>query len=295
MRTGVLVWVGGIWIGAAVVAQRGPVPVRSAPDTVTASAGNITVRPITHGTVEVAFGEKIVLVDPARAPFGEPPPPLPPSGKPDDVPPPDPNRPLDPSTARLYAGLAAPSLILVTDVHEDHLDPGVIKTVRAPATRVVAPAAAAEALKSTPGVTMLANGETKTLDGVTIEAVAMYNLQPDPRSKQTFHTRGRGNGYIVTLGGRRLYFAGDTACTPEMKALKNIDVAFLPMNLPFTMSPSDAAECARAFRPRIVYPYHYLGPDLRRAAAQFEAAVKGSGIEVREREWYPTVPPEFFK
>ena len=131
----------------------------------------------------------------------------------------------------------------------------------------------------------MANGETKNISGVTIEAVPMYNVRPDPQfGGAIFHTKGRGNGYVVTIGGKRLYFAGDTACTLEMKGLKIIDVAFLPMNLPFTMPPSEAAECARAFKPKIVYPYHYFESDPK----EFEAALKGSGIEVRLRDWYIT-------
>ena len=129
---------------------------------------------------------------------------------------------------------------------------------------------------------MIANGETKTINGVSIEAVPMYNLQRGPSAGQLFHTKGRGNGYVVTVGGKRLYFAGDTECVPEMKALKNIDVAFIPMNLPYTMPPSEAAECVKAFKPKIAYPYHYMGSDLK----QFEDALKGSGVEVRVRDWY---------
>jgi L-ascorbate metabolism protein UlaG (beta-lactamase superfamily) len=111
----------------------------------------------------------------------------------------------------------------------------------------------------------------------------MYNLQRGPAPGQLFHDKGRGNGYIVTLGGQRLYFAGDTECTPEMKALKNIDVAFLPMNLPYTMTPAEAAECALAFKPRIAIPYHFMG----QKPEEFQAAVNGSGIEVRMLRWYP--------
>ena len=129
---------------------------------------------------------------------------------------------------------------------------------------------------------MMANGETKTISGVSIEAVPMYNLQRGPSAGQLFHTKGRGNGYVVNVGGKRLYFAGDTECIPEMKALKNIDVAFIPMNLPYTMPPSEAAECVKAFKPKITYPYHSMGSDLK----QFEDALKGSGVEVRIRDWY---------
>jgi L-ascorbate metabolism protein UlaG (beta-lactamase superfamily) len=93
----------------------------------------------------------------------------------------------------------------------------------------------------------------------------------------------------VSLAGKRLYFAGDTACTPEMKALQNIDVAFLPMNLPFTMSAAEAVECAKAFKPKMVYPYHYLGPD-RGGPVEFEKALQGTGIVVRVQDWYVGVP-----
>ena len=110
----------------------------------------------------------------------------------------------------------------------------------------------------------------------------MYNLQRGPSPGQLFHDKGRGNGYVVTLGGKRLYIAGDTECTPEMKALKDIDVAFVPMNLPYTMPPSEAAECVKAFKPKIVYPYHYRGQNLD----EFASALKGSGVDVRIRDWY---------
>ena len=110
----------------------------------------------------------------------------------------------------------------------------------------------------------------------------MYNLQRGPSAGQLFHTKGRGNGYVVTLGGKRLYFAGDTECTPEMKALKNIDVAFIPMNLPFTMPPAEAAECAKTFVPKVAIPYHYQGQNPQ----EFQAALKGSGVEVRLLKWY---------
>ena len=123
----------------------------------------------------------------------------------------------------------------------------------------------------------------------------MYNLSIETGEKEPFHTKGRGNGYIVTLGGKRFYFAGDTSCTPEIKALKNIDVAFLPMNLPYTMSSADAVTCASAFKPKIAYPYHYIGPEVKTGPPAFEKALSGSGIEVRRRDWYVGVPlpPEF--
>ena len=125
-------------------------------------------------------------------------------------------------------------------------------------------------------------GDTRTVAGVALEAVPMYNLVRGPSAGQFFHTKGRGNGYIVTLGGTRIYLAGDTECTPEMKALKNIDVAFVPMNLPYTMTPAEAAACVATFKPGIVYPYHYRGSNLQ----EFKDALAGTGIEVRIRDWY---------
>jgi L-ascorbate metabolism protein UlaG (beta-lactamase superfamily) len=129
----------------------------------------------------------------------------------------------------------------------------------------------------------MANGQTKTVAGVSIEAVPMYNLQRGPAAGQLFHTKGRGNGYLLTLGGKRVFIAGDTECVPEIKALKNIDVVFLPMNLPYTMPPAEAADCVKAFKPKIVYPYHFQG----QKPEEFADALKGSGIEVRMLNWYP--------
>ncbi len=142
-------------------------------------------------------------------------------------------------------------------------------------------------MKGHPYVTM-ANGETKTVGGVSIQAVPMYNLVRGPQPRQKFHTKGRGNGYVVTLG-KRIYIAGDTEATPEMKALRKIDVAFLPMNLPYTMTPQEAAQGARAFRPRIVFPYHYRYPfnKANTNPQQFRDALRGTRIQVRLLNWYP--------
>jgi L-ascorbate metabolism protein UlaG (beta-lactamase superfamily) len=181
-----------------------------------------------------------------------------------------------------FSGLPSPTLILVTDIHTDHLDPRAIAALKSRGTRLVVPTAARSRLLDVQGAELMANGQTKVIGDATIETVPMYNLQPDRESGTFFHPKGRGNGYILTIGGKRLYVAGDTACTPEMMALKNIDVAFLPMNLPYTMAPSEAAECAKGFKPKMVYPYHYFGSDPR----LFESALKDSGIEVRLRDWY---------
>jgi L-ascorbate metabolism protein UlaG (beta-lactamase superfamily) len=190
---------------------------------------------------------------------------------------------VDPLAVRAQMPLREPDVILITDNHGDHMDLAAIRRLRGQNTTVIGPAVVAERVMYT---TTLASGERKTVWGATIEAVPMYNLSRGPAAGELFHTKGRGNGYIVTIGGKRLYVAGDTECTPEMKALRNIDVAFLPMNLPYTMTPAEAADCAMAFRPAIVYPHHYRGQD----PGEFAAALKGSGIEVRLREWYPQAP-----
>src|SRR5699024_3116838 len=116
----------------------------------------------------------------------------------------------------------------------------------------------------------------------TIHAIPMYNL---PQSPDAYHPKGRGNGYVLTIGGKRIYIAGDTEDTPEMRSLKNIDVAFIPMNLPYTMSVEQAAEGVLAFKPKIVYPYHYKGSNIKK----FKRLVneKDADIEVRLRDWYP--------
>jgi amino acid transporter/L-ascorbate metabolism protein UlaG (beta-lactamase superfamily) len=258
---------------------------RPAPDVVPAAGGGITLAPITHATLQIRHGATIILVDPARFTPGAPLPFTPQPGKlpelPPGITPRDPLSmwPVKPGQLARFDGLAAPTIILVTDEHDDHLDPKAIDALRTPATIVVGPAVVAARV---PGTIVMANGETRTIGGVGIEAVPMYNLAPEPGFTEVFHSKGRGNGYVLILAGKRIYLAGDTACTAEVKALRRIDVAFLPMNLPFTMSAADAAACARAFAPGIVYPYHSSGTDV----AAFARVLDGTGIEVRVRDWY---------
>ena len=116
-----------------------------------------------------------------------------------------------------------------------------------------------------------------------IEAIPAYNIKRGPAPGKLFHDKRRGNGYVLTYGGKRFYFSGDTEGVPEMRALKNIDVAFVCMNLPYTMPPEEAADAVKAFHPKIVIPYHYRGSDL----TVFQKALEGTGIEVRLLEWYP--------
>ena len=211
------------------------------------SSGTVKITPIQHASLMIEAGGQIIHIDPWS------------NGN--------------------YDGLPPADLILITDIHGDHMDPKMLSQVAKPGGVILAPAAVAETVKN---ATVIRNGETKTVGPFTIEAVPMYNLKRGPEPGKLFHDKGRGNGYIVTYGGKRFYFSGDTEGTPEMRALKNIDVAFVCMNLPYTMPPDEAADAVKAFKPKVVYPYHYMGSDLK----VFEAALKGSGVEVRLRDWY---------
>jgi L-ascorbate metabolism protein UlaG (beta-lactamase superfamily) len=170
-----------------------------------------------------------------------------------------------------YATLPKADIVLVTHEHFDHLDPDAIRATSRQGTEVVL---TKSCLSKVPGATVMRNGETRTVKGIGIEAVPAYNLQT------AFHKKGIGNGYVLTLGLRRLYIAGDSENTPEMKALKNIDIAFLPMNLPYTMTPEMVADAALAFRPKVLYPYHFGETNTAKLTALLADA---RDIEVRIR------------
>jgi L-ascorbate metabolism protein UlaG (beta-lactamase superfamily) len=218
----------------------------AAPEEFATSAGPLKLTPIQHASLMIQAGGKVLYIDPAQ-------------GK--------------------YDSLPQADYILITDIHGDHMAPAVVDKLKKAGTVILAPKAVSEKV---PGCTVISNGETKTIGDFKVEAVPMYNLKPAANGT-VYHDKGRGNGYILTYGGERFYFSGDTDATPEMKALRNIDVAFVCMNLPYTMAPDVAAEAVRAFHPAIVYPYHYSGSDL----TVFSKALLGSGIEVRIRDWYP--------
>jgi L-ascorbate metabolism protein UlaG (beta-lactamase superfamily) len=186
---------------------------------------------------------------------------------------------VDPLGADRYKGLPTPSLVLVTDIHGDHLDRALLLQFKKSGAQVAGPEAVS---KEIAGVAVLRNGESRVFGKWKVEAVPMYNVKRGPEPGKVYHEKGRGNGYVLTFGGKRFYISGDTEAIPEMKALKGIDVAFVSMNLPYTMPPDEAAEGVRAFKPRVVYPYHYRGSDL----SIFERALAGSGVEVRLRDWY---------
>lgn len=181
-----------------------------------------------------------------------------------------------------YAELPPPRVIFITDVHADHLNADTLKGLVQPDTVIVAPQAVKDALPSElQAVTrVLPNGATASVAGVGVEALPMYNLTAD---RLQYHTKGRGNGYVLTLGGKRLYIAGDTEDIPEMRQLRDIEVAFVPMNLPFTMTVEQAASAVREFKPKIVYPYHFRGSNLDEFTRLVGTDV---GVEVRVRSWY---------
>jgi L-ascorbate metabolism protein UlaG (beta-lactamase superfamily) len=244
---------------SAVLFAQGQPPASTGPVTsvIPATGGNISITPIKHASFQIGYNNRVIQVDPIS------------------------------SNNNAQAVMA--DIVLVTDIHGDHMDAKAINQLRKPEGRVIAPAAVAKALgTNVANITVMGNGQSRTEYGMTIEAVPMYNLVRGPSAGQLFHDKGRGNGYVLTIGGKRIYIAGDTECIPEMKALKNIDVAFVPMNLPYTMTPAEAADCVKAFAPKIVYPYHY---NQATNAQEFSAALKGTpGIEVRSVEWYPAAP-----
>ncbi|MEW6094283.1 MAG: MBL fold metallo-hydrolase [Chloroflexota bacterium] len=175
-----------------------------------------------------------------------------------------------------YASLPKADILFLTHEHRDHLDPEALEHVRTEKTTVVLTELCAQQVQ---GGIVLKNGETTEVGGIPVEAVPAYNLVHKRETGQPFHPKGQGNGYVLAFGDLRVYIAGDTENIPEMKALKNIHIAFLPMNLPYTMTPEMAAEAARSFMPRILYPYHYGSTDTRALVN----LLRGPGIEVRIR------------
>ena len=223
-----------------------PQPPAGGADVIRTDKGDLTIHPVYHATLWLEFGGKIIVLDPwSKA-----------EGKLDAIPKAD--------------------FVFVTDIHSDHYDPPALAKVKKPGTVVVAPKVVAE--KET-GATLMSNGDKKDFGAFSVEAIPMYNLKRGPEAGKLFHDKGRGNGYVFTFGDKRVYVSGDTECVPEIKALPSIDVAFLCMNLPYTMPPSEAGECVRAFKPKVLYPYHFRdsNPD--------EMGAVG-GTEVRKRGWY---------
>ena len=195
---------------------------------------------------------------------------------------------MDPSGAENYKGQKPPDIILITDIHGDHFDIKTIEAVQKTGTLLIVPQVVADKLPAADKVRMIVmkNGDATTQSFIMIRAIPMYNL---PESPTAMHTKGRGNGYVLGIGGKLIYISGDTQGIPEMRSLQNIDVAFICMNLPYTMDVKEAADAVLAFKPRIVYPYHYRGKDGLSDVKEFKKLVEAGdkNIDVRLRNWYP--------
>ena len=216
-------------------------------DTIETSAGNLVITTISHASLMFSVGGKTVYVDPV-------------------------------STATDYSKLPKADLVLVTHEHPDHLDRQAIETLNTDRTILVA---SRSCLKALPNAHILSNGEEGVFVGFKVEAVPAYNLVHKRPDGAPDHAKGDGNGYVVTFGNKRVYIAGDTENIPEMKELKRIDIAFLPMNLPYTMSPEMVADAAKAIQPKILYPYHFSNTDPH---ALVQLLKEEKGIEVRIRD-----------
>jgi L-ascorbate metabolism protein UlaG (beta-lactamase superfamily) len=228
-------------------------------DLVAADNGALVIHPVNHATFVMQWNGKTVYVDPVGG-------------------------------GKLFADLPKPDLVLVTHMHGDHFDPATLEAVMPAGSRTIVVATKTvaeeipEALRSKVTVKTLANGDKTEAAGIAIEAVPAYNT---PSGKEKYHPKGRDNGYVLTMGGKKIYIAGDTEDTPEMRAIKGIDVAFLPMNLPYTESVEKAAEAIGQFKPKIVYPYHFRNQDGTKADFEQLKKLVGDGVDIRVREWYP--------
>ncbi len=189
--------------------------------------------------------------------------------------------------AEVFANYPQPDLILVTDIHGDHLNVKTIEGLDTSKAKIMVPQAVADKMPEdfVPQLDVLHNGDSKERFGFSVEAIPMYNLREEALK---FHTKGRGNGYVIEKEGTRVYISGDTEDIPEMRALKNIDIAFVCMNLPYTMTEVSAADAVLAFKPITIYPYHYRGTEGLSDVANFKTIVnKGNpDIKVVQLDWY---------
>jgi L-ascorbate metabolism protein UlaG (beta-lactamase superfamily) len=211
------------------------------------SAGDLEITFIGHGSLMFTHGGKVIHVDPVGQ-FAD------------------------------FSKLPKADLALITHEHHDHLDQNALEAVRTEKIRVVVSEVCADKVK---GAMVMKNGDVKTVGGLKIEAVPAYNLVHMRSEGAPFHPKGAGNGYVVTFGEKRVYVAGDTENTPEMKNLKGIDIAFLPMNLPYTMTPEMVADAAKAFKPKVLYPYHFGDTDTSKLVNLMKDV---QGVEVRIRK-----------
>lgn len=218
-------------------------------DAIATADGDIIIHPVDHASLLLGFGSETIYVDPVGG-------------------------------AARYEGLPPPTAILVTHGHGDHFDVPTLEAIAGSAPILTSQEVfdkLPDSLKA--NASAIANGAEGSLNGIAVRAVAAHNVTED---RMQYHPVGVGNGYVLMLGDKQVYVAGDTEPTEDMLALTDIEVAFLPMNLPYTMTPDQAVEAINTFKPRIVYPYHYGESDL----SVLETGV-GDHTEVRLREWYP--------
>jgi L-ascorbate metabolism protein UlaG (beta-lactamase superfamily) len=224
---------------------------------ITTSEGTLSLTPILHSTMALEFNGKTIYIDP----YGG---------------------------AAKFADLKHPDLILITDIHGDHLNLETLTELDTGSTTFVVPQAVSDKMDGVDAkeTLLIANGESINWQGIRIEALPMYNL---PESEDSRHTKGRGNAYVLTFADKRIYISGDTEDIPEMLALKDIDYAFVCMNLPYTMDINQAADAVLEFKPGVVYPFHYRGGGGKFSDVEaFKTLVNNgdSSIEVRVRDWY---------
>lgn len=225
-----------------------------AQDILSTTDGDVTINPVLHGSLVLQWDDYTIFVDP----YGG---------------------------AELYEKFDDPHLILITDIHGDHWHESTIAGLTYQKATFIVPKAVYDLMKEdmkTQSI-VVANGEKTDFHSLEVEALPMYNL---PETADSRHPKGRGNGYTLSVGGKKIYISGDTEDIEEMRALDAIDVAFVCMNLPYTMSVEQAASAVNQFKPAVVYPFHYRGKDGLADLDRFQMLVQ-EGIEVRIRDWYP--------
>jgi len=225
------------------------------PDTLKTNNGSLIIHPIHHATLVLNWDGKNIYVDPTQG-------------------------------AKAFKGIGEPDVIFITHAHGDHFDIKTLKELQTDGVPMVVPKSVADQMPAAfkDQLVIMKNGDTIDQVGFPVKAIPMYNL---PQSPDSYHPKGWGNGYVLTLGGKRIYISGDTEDIPEMRALKNIDVAFVCMNLPYTMDVNQAADAVLDFKPKIVYPYHYRGQDIHKFKKLVDT--KSDDIEVRLRDWYAKI------
>ena len=223
----------------------------------TEEPAEIKINPISHATAVINWGETVIYLDPVGG-------------------------------AEAFAGMDQADMVLITDIHGDHMSAETLGALNLQNIPIIAPQAVKDELPDSLAtkITVMNNGEMRDQSGISIEAIPMYNLREEAKQ---FHPKGRGNGYVLEKDGQRLYIAGDTEDIPEMRNMEDIDIALVPMNLPYTMPVDAAADAVIEFAPDKVYPYHFRGQDGKADVERFKQLVNEGNreVEVVMANWYP--------